>query len=131
LNSSFPVSFPVVPATGIGGERNENITTVDYGSHWRALGCNLTAKILHPSPLGSLAPIQREATQALVADLSAQVRGSDGRVVGVRDPINTTVFGLVARLCFGDGELVLKRDTSICSYMFTKMKTIQHESCAE
>jgi hypothetical protein len=50
-----------------------------------------------------LAPIQREATQALVADLSAQVRDANGGVLIVRDPINAAVFGLVARLCFGDG----------------------------
>jgi hypothetical protein len=95
--------FPVVLATGLGGERNENITTVDYGSHWRALRCNLTAKILHPLAPRFIGPIQREATQALVADLSAQVRDANGGVLIVRDPINTAVFGLVARLCFGDG----------------------------
>ncbi|XP_047095026.1 cytochrome P450 89A2-like [Lolium rigidum] len=94
--------FPVVLATGLRGQRNENITTVNYGSHWRALRCNLTAKILHPSRLIFLAPIQREATQALVADLSAQVWVA-GKVVAIREPINAAVFGLVARLCFGDG----------------------------
>ena len=95
--------FPVVLATGLSGERNENITTVKYGPHWRALRCNLMAKSLHPSRLGSLAPMQREASQALVADLSGLVRDATGNVLVVRGHINTAVFGLVARLCFGDG----------------------------
>lgn len=95
--------FPVVLATGLRGERNENITTVEYGPHWRALRCNLMAKSLHPSRLGSLAPMQREASQALVADLSGLVRDAADEVLVVRDHINAAVFGLVARLCFGDG----------------------------
>lgn len=103
--SNRPVAiFPVVLATGLHGERNENITTVKYGPHWRALRCNLMAKSLHPSRLGSLAPMQREASQALVADLSALlVRDAASEAVVARDHINAAVFGLVARLCFGDG----------------------------
>ncbi|XP_044969032.1 cytochrome P450 89A2-like [Hordeum vulgare subsp. vulgare] len=102
--SNRPVAiFPVVLATGLHGERNENITTVKYGAHWRALRCNLMAKSLHPSRLASLAPMQREASRALVADLSSLLLAGEGEVVVARNRINAAVFGLVARLCFGDG----------------------------
>ncbi|XP_037432799.1 cytochrome P450 89A2-like [Triticum dicoccoides] len=84
----------------LAGERNETITTASYGPHWRALRCNLTADVLHPSRLASLAPMQREATRALLADVSARAQLGE---VAVRGPVNAAVFGLVARLCFGDG----------------------------
>ncbi|VAI92541.1 unnamed protein product [Triticum turgidum subsp. durum] len=93
--------FPVSLATWENGEPNENITTVRYGPHWSALRCNLTAGILHPTRLASLAPLRQEAAQALVAELSG-ASGRD-REVTLRGHITAAVFPLVARLCFGDG----------------------------
>jgi cytochrome P450 len=90
--------FPVSLATWRDGEPNENVTTVSYGRHWSALRCNLTADILHPTRLGSLAPLQQEATRALVARLS----GAGAEVADVREHITAAVFALVAQLCFGD-----------------------------
>jgi hypothetical protein len=80
--SDRPVGiFPVSLATWRDGEPNENVTTVSYGRHWSALRCNLTADILHPTRLGSLAPLQQEATRALVARLS----GAGAEVADVRE----------------------------------------------
>jgi cytochrome P450 len=94
--------FPVVLSTGLRGKRNHTITTVNYGPHWRVLRCNITAEILHPSRIASLAPLQEEAAQALFADMSARVKGGAGEVA-VRADLNAAAFSLAARLCFGDG----------------------------
>ncbi|KAM0851254.1 hypothetical protein ACQ4PT_052543 [Festuca glaucescens] len=76
-----------------------NLSSLPYGSHWRALRCNITAETLHPSHLGDLAPLQREAIQALIAGLSGRAPGE----VVVRDHLHAAVFALVARVCFGEG----------------------------
>ncbi|KAI5004412.1 hypothetical protein ZWY2020_031655 [Hordeum vulgare] len=96
---------PVLPffvelAKKRGGKRNENISTVLHGPHWRALRCNITAETLHPSRLGlgHLAPLQREAIQDLVATLQ-----SAGAGAGLRDHLRAAVFRVIARLCFGEG----------------------------
>ncbi|KAM0882558.1 hypothetical protein ACQ4PT_032247 [Festuca glaucescens] len=89
--------FPASVAVWRNGERNYNITTADHGPHWRALRCNLTAHILHPSRVASLAPLLHEAAQDLVADLSARASAGSSEV-GVRVPTNTALFGLVTRL---------------------------------
>jgi cytochrome P450 len=94
--------FPASLAVWRNGERNYNITTADHGPHWRALRCNLTAHILHPSRVASLAPLLHEAAQDLVADLSARASAGVGGEVAVRVPTNTALFGLVTLLCFGD-----------------------------
>ena len=96
--------FPVAAATGHGGQRNENVTSVRYGPHWRALRCNLTAESLHPSRIASPGPLQQDAAQALVADLSARVLlQDDGEAVEVRPHVRAAVYALAARQCFGDG----------------------------
>ncbi|CAM0913351.1 unnamed protein product [Alopecurus aequalis] len=92
--------FPGSLAVWRNGERNDNITTANHGPHWRALRCNLTAQILNPSSVASLAPLLHEAAQALVADLSS--RAAAGGEVAVRVPTNTALFGLLTLLCFGD-----------------------------
>lgn len=96
---------PVLPffvelAKRRGGQRNENISTVPHGPHWRALRCNITAETLHPSRLGlgHLTPLQRKAIQDLVAALQ-----STGAGAGLRDHLRAAVFRVIARLCFGDG----------------------------
>ncbi|XP_047071309.1 cytochrome P450 89A2-like [Lolium rigidum] len=94
--------FPASLAVWRNGERNYNITTADHGPHWRALRCNLTAHILHPSRVASLAPLLHEAAQDLVANLSARASAGAGGEVAVRVPTNTALFGLVTLLCFGD-----------------------------
>uniref|UniRef100_A0ACD5ZXF8 Uncharacterized protein n=1 Tax=Avena sativa TaxID=4498 RepID=A0ACD5ZXF8_AVESA len=107
---------PVLPffvnlAKRRGGRRNENISTVPYGPHWRALRRNITSETLHPSRLGlgNLAPLQREAIQDLVAALSA------GAGAGlVRDQLRAAVFRVIARLCFGDA-VDERRVRAICS----------------
>ncbi|KAM0916605.1 hypothetical protein ACQ4PT_009978 [Festuca glaucescens] len=76
-----------------------NLSSLPYGPHWRALRCNITAETLHPSHLGDLAPLQREAIQSLVAGLSGHAPGE----VVVRDHLHAAVFSLVARVCFGEG----------------------------
>ncbi|KAM0877168.1 hypothetical protein ACQ4PT_035672 [Festuca glaucescens] len=94
--------FPASLAVWHNGERNYNITMADHGPHWRAVRCNLTAHILHPSRVASLAPLLHEAAQDLVADLSARASAGSGEV-GVRlSCTNTALFGLVTLLCFGD-----------------------------
>jgi len=82
------------------GQRNENLNSVAHGPHWRALRCNLTAGTLHPSRLGCLAPLQREAIQDLIATLSSK---SKGAVTELHAHLYGAVFSVVARLCFGDG----------------------------
>ncbi|RCV32594.1 LOW QUALITY PROTEIN: hypothetical protein SETIT_7G015600v2 [Setaria italica] len=93
--------FPVALVTGQRRRRGDSISSAQYGPLWRALRCNLTSEALHPSRFDQLAPLQRESIAALVASLSATVAGSNGDVV-VRDSVHAAVFGLVARLCFGD-----------------------------
>ncbi|KAM0920051.1 hypothetical protein ACQ4PT_007720 [Festuca glaucescens] len=84
-------------ATWTGGpERTESITTVAYGAHWRSVRANLTAGFLSPSRITSLAPLQRDAIQELVAGLPA------GEVV-MREHLSRAMFALAARMCFGDG----------------------------
>lgn len=79
------------------------ITTVPHCPLWRALRCNLTAGILHPSRLGLLAPLQREAVDGLVASLSSGCRGGrDDVVVVIRDSLHSAVLTLLMRMCFGD-----------------------------
>ena len=85
-----------------------SISTVPHGPLWRALRCNLTAGILHPSRLGRLAGLQREAVDGLVASLSSSCcRGGRARddddVVVIRDGLHTAVLTLQMRMCFGDG----------------------------
>ncbi|KAM0924485.1 hypothetical protein ACQ4PT_004827 [Festuca glaucescens] len=84
-------------ATWTGGpERTESITTVAYGAHWRSVRANLTAGFLSPSRITSLAPLQRDAIQELVAGLPT------GEVV-MREHLSRAMFALAARMCFGDG----------------------------
>ncbi|KAG0530985.1 hypothetical protein BDA96_05G234800 [Sorghum bicolor] len=79
-----------------------SISTVPHGPLWRALRCNLTAGILHPSRLGRLAGLQRQAVDGLVAGLSSGC-GHDDDVVVIRDGLHTAVLTLQMRMCFGDG----------------------------
>ena len=98
------VPFPV--DLDAGHPKTTSINSAPYGPLWRALRCNLTAGVLHPSRLAHLAPLQRDAVESLVADLAARGRGGAGRardeVVAVRDALYTAVFKVVARMCFGD-----------------------------
>ncbi|KAF7045927.1 hypothetical protein CFC21_054986 [Triticum aestivum] len=80
-----------------GGQRGDGLTSVPYGPLWSALRRNLMAEALHPSRLGHIAPLQREATQGLIAAL-----GKELPVVSVREHLSAAVFSVVARLCFGD-----------------------------
>uniref|UniRef100_A0A0E0KMC9 Cytochrome P450 n=1 Tax=Oryza punctata TaxID=4537 RepID=A0A0E0KMC9_ORYPU len=89
--------FPVALVTGRRRRRSDNLNSVPYGPHWRVLRRNLTAGIFHPSHLGLLAPLQRDAVEDLVAGISA------GAVLVLRDVVYPAVFRLVARMCFGDG----------------------------
>ncbi|OEL20246.1 hypothetical protein BAE44_0018735 [Dichanthelium oligosanthes] len=91
--SPFPVDFDA------GRPVSHTINTVPYGPLWRVLRCNLTADVLHPSRLGLLAPLQREAVEALIADLSAHGQ----QVVVVHDSLRPAVFTVVTRMCFSDG----------------------------
>ncbi|PVH34742.1 hypothetical protein PAHAL_7G021000 [Panicum hallii] len=93
--------FPVALVTGQRRRRSDSVSSAQYGPLWRALRCNLTSEALHPARFDQLAPLQRESVAALVASLSARVAG-DGDAVVVRDSVHAAVFGLVARLCFGD-----------------------------
>lgn len=86
--------FPVSLAIWSNGERNDSITTSNYGPHWRALRCNLTAC----TRVGSLAPLHQEAVRALVADVSTAAGGQ----LAIAGPITAAAFTLAARLCFGD-----------------------------
>ncbi|OEL12580.1 Cytochrome P450 89A2 [Dichanthelium oligosanthes] len=94
--------FPVALVTGQRRRRSDSISSAQYGPLWRALRCNLTSEALHPSRFDQLAPLQRDSIAALVASLSARVAAGNGDVVVVRDSVHAAVFGLVARLCFGD-----------------------------
>ena len=82
-----------------GGRRSDNLGTAPYGPHWHALRRNITAETLHPSRLGQLAPLQREAVVDLVAALQSGARP----VENLRDHLRAAVFRVTARLCFGDG----------------------------
>ncbi|KAJ1257076.1 hypothetical protein BS78_K221500, partial [Paspalum vaginatum] len=80
-----------------------SINSVPYGSTWRALRGNLIASIFHPTRLGVLAPLQRDAVKGLIAGLSSSITGWRGsEVVVVRDRLHGAVFGLVACMCLGD-----------------------------
>nr|CAH65862.1 OSIGBa0126J24.7 [Oryza sativa] len=94
--------FPVALVTGRRRRRSDNLTSVPYGPHWRVLRRNLTAGIFHPSRLGLLAPLQRDAVDDLVAGISESAAGGAVPVV-VRDVAYAAVFRLAARMCFGDG----------------------------
>ncbi|XP_052151772.1 cytochrome P450 89A2-like [Oryza glaberrima] len=94
--------FPVALVTGRRSRRSDNLTSVPYGPHWCVLRRNLTAGIFHPSRLGLLAPLQRDAVDDLVAGISESAGGGAVTVV-VRDAAYTAVFRLAARMCFGDG----------------------------
>lgn len=93
-----PTILPLPP----GRRRSDNLTTVPYGPQWRVLRRNLTGGILHPSRAGLLAPLQRTAVEALVADIAARVGGGDGEVL-VREIVRDALFPVAARFCFGDG----------------------------
>ncbi|CAL5033852.1 unnamed protein product [Urochloa decumbens] len=91
----FPAGRPVT----------HGIASAPYGPFWRALRSNLAADILHRSRLGVLAPLEREATEALVASLTSQaVAGNGDGVIVPRNTIHSAVFALIARLCFGDDD---------------------------
>ncbi|CAN6247792.1 unnamed protein product [Urochloa humidicola] len=91
--------MPPFPA---GRAVTHSISSAPYGPFWRALRSNLAADILHRSRLGVLAPLERDAAEALVSNLSAQaVAGNDGVVVP-RNTLHGAIFALIARLCFGD-----------------------------
>ena len=93
-----PARLHVALAARRRGQRNENLTTLAHGPHWRALRCNLTAETLHPSRLGHVTPLQREAIHGLVANL-----GKELPVIAiVRDHLYPSIFLVLARLCFGD-----------------------------
>uniref|UniRef100_A0A0E0KMD3 Cytochrome P450 n=1 Tax=Oryza punctata TaxID=4537 RepID=A0A0E0KMD3_ORYPU len=99
--SNRPAALFAVPlVTGLRRRRSDNILSVPYGSLWRALRCNLTVELLHPTRLASIEPLQRDAVESLVADVADR---SAGEVVVVRERIRAAVFPLVVRLCFGDG----------------------------
>nr|AHW98471.1 cytochrome P450 [Oryza brachyantha] len=102
--SDRPAALFVVPlVTGRRRRRSDNILSAPYGPLWRALRCNLTVELLHPTRLGSIEPLQRAAVEALVAEVATKARSRAGEVVVVRDSVRAAVFPLVARLCFGDG----------------------------
>ncbi|CAO2034265.1 unnamed protein product [Urochloa humidicola] len=91
--------MPPFPA---GRAVTHSISSAPYGPFWRALRSNLAADILHRSRLGVLAPLERDAAEALVFNLSAQaVAGNDGVVVP-RKTLHSAIFALIVRLCFGD-----------------------------
>ncbi|CAN6247787.1 unnamed protein product [Urochloa humidicola] len=92
--------FPVALVTGQRRRRSDSISSAQYGPLWRALRCNLTSEALHPSRFDQLGPLQREFVAALVTTVSSRIAG--GGTVVVRDDVHAAVFGLVARLCFGD-----------------------------
>ncbi|CAN6275126.1 unnamed protein product [Urochloa humidicola] len=104
--SNRPVSpFPVEFVTGDRVNLSHSISTVPHGPLWHALRCNLTAGIFHPSRLGLLAPLQRDAVDGLIASLSSlsQQGGGGGREIVIRDSLHTAVLTLLFRMCFGDG----------------------------
>ncbi|OEL28723.1 Cytochrome P450 89A9 [Dichanthelium oligosanthes] len=88
----FPLDF------GATATRTHSIITLPYGTLWRTLRCSLTADILHPTRLGLLEPLQRDAIRGLVADLG----DAAGQVVVVRDSLRRAMYALMAHLCFGD-----------------------------
>jgi cytochrome P450 len=109
------VPFPV--DLDAGHPKTSSINSAPYGPLWRVLRRNLTAGVLHPSRFASLAPLQRDAAQALVADLQSSARrgehGADAGAVEavgvvVRDALYDAVFGLTARMCFGDGAVSVR-----------------------
>ncbi|KAF8688180.1 hypothetical protein HU200_042414 [Digitaria exilis] len=103
--SNRPNPFPLDFSAG----RNHSISTVPYGPAWRTLRRSLTADILHPTRLGLMKPLQREAVECLVSGLS--VAAGEEEVVVVRGSLRCSAYALMSRLCFGDGT-VDARDTS-------------------
>ncbi|KAF8780699.1 hypothetical protein HU200_001304 [Digitaria exilis] len=82
--------------------RYHSIGTVPYGPA-------LTADILHPTRLGLMKPLQREAVECLVSGLSDAA--GEEEVVVVRGSLHCSAYALMSRLCFGDGTVDL-HDTS-------------------
>ncbi|KAL6885455.1 hypothetical protein ACP4OV_010234 [Aristida adscensionis] len=87
------------PPTRPGRPVRHSISSLPYGPAWRAVRSNLTGDILRRARLGAFAPLEREAAEALVAGVSAALGASD---VAVRHIVHRAIFGLIARLCFGD-----------------------------
>ncbi|KAF8650782.1 hypothetical protein HU200_063686 [Digitaria exilis] len=98
--SNHPL-FPLGIDLDAGHPKTTSITSAPYGPFWRAIRRNLTVNILHPSRVAELlVPLQRDAVDALVADVSSAA--ARDTVVGVRDAVYAAVFSTVARLCFGE-----------------------------
>ncbi|KAI4974569.1 hypothetical protein ZWY2020_047849 [Hordeum vulgare] len=81
------------------GQYGDGLASAPYGPLWRAFRCNITSETLHPSRLGHVTPLQREAIHGLVAALEKELPV----VAVVRDHLYPSVFSVLARLCFGDG----------------------------
>ncbi|KAF8694467.1 hypothetical protein HU200_038211 [Digitaria exilis] len=98
--SNHPL-FPLGIDLDAGHRKTTSITSAPYGPFWRAIRRNLTVNILHPSRVAELlVPLQRNAVDALVADVSSAA--ARDTVIGVRDAVYAAVFATVARLCFGE-----------------------------
>ncbi|VAI69070.1 unnamed protein product [Triticum turgidum subsp. durum] len=80
------------------GQYGDGLASAPYGPLWRAFRCNITSETLHPSRLGHVTPLQREAIDGLVANLGKELPV----VAVVRDHLYPSIFSLLARLCFGD-----------------------------
>uniref|UniRef100_A0ACD5ZRQ2 Uncharacterized protein n=1 Tax=Avena sativa TaxID=4498 RepID=A0ACD5ZRQ2_AVESA len=89
--------------TGPERRRSDNIISAPHGRLWRALRCNLSSEVIHPTRMASLGPLRRAAIGAVVADLrrqsTAAAKGEAALVV--RDCLYAAVFSMTARLCFG------------------------------
>ncbi|KAF8745054.1 hypothetical protein HU200_013466 [Digitaria exilis] len=95
-----PTPFPIPLITG--RRHRHGITTVPYGPHWRALRSNLTAAILQPWRQGLMAPLQREAIDALVTSISTRCADDGSGDLVIRDSIYGAVFSMLTTVCFGD-----------------------------
>nr|CAB3491032.1 unnamed protein product [Digitaria exilis] len=95
-----PTPFPIPLITG--RRHRHGITTVPYGPHWRALWSNLTAAILKPWRQGLMAPLQREAIDALVTSISTRCADDGNGDLVIRDSIYGAVFSVLTTVCFGD-----------------------------
>uniref|UniRef100_A0ACD5V103 Uncharacterized protein n=1 Tax=Avena sativa TaxID=4498 RepID=A0ACD5V103_AVESA len=99
-----------------GVQRNENVSSAPYGPHWRVLRRNITAETLHPSRLaGHIAPLQTEAIQGLVAALRSAATEPRAVAVVVREHLEAAVYGVVVRLCFGQGAVDECQVRAMCS----------------